>query len=299
MNFTNGSTLLKSCHRHQCTISEAMLKRETTYLENTPEETEARMHHAWEIMKDAVRTALEKELTSVGGLIGGEARKLNARRLAGKSISGPLTAKAIAYAMGVLEVNASMGLIVAAPTAGSSGVLPGVLLAVQEEHGFSDAEMEKALFNAGAIGYIISRNATVAGAEGGCQAEVGAASAMAASALTELFSGTPQMCLGAAANALSNLLGLVCDPIAGLVEAPCQKRNAIGASNAIISAEIALSGVENLIPFDEAVSAMLQVGRRLPIRPKIRLRNPEKRLRITQKMPLPRQKPRPMKPLTS
>ena len=132
MNFTNGSTLLKSCHRHQCTISEAMLKRETTYLENTPEETEGRMHHAWEIMKDAVRTALEKELTSVGGLIGGEARKLNARRLAGKSISGPLTAKAIAYAMGVLEVNASMGLIVAAPTAGSSGVLPGVLLAVQE-----------------------------------------------------------------------------------------------------------------------------------------------------------------------
>lgn len=263
MNFTNGSTLLKSCHRHQCTISEAMLKRETTYLENTPEETEGRMHHAWEIMKDAVRTALEKELTSVGGLIGGEARKLNARRLAGKSISGPLTAKAIAYAMGVLEVNASMGLIVAAPTAGSSGVLPGVLLAIQEEHGFSDAEMEKALFNAGAIGYIISRNATVAGAEGGCQAEVGAASAMAASALTELFSGTPQMCLGAAANAISNLLGLVCDPIAGLVEAPCQKRNAIGASNAIISAEIALSGVENLIPFDEAVSAMLQVGRRL------------------------------------
>lgn len=130
MNFTNGSTLLKSCHRHQCPISEAMFRRETTYLENTPEETEARMHHAWEIMKDAVRTALEKELTSVGGLIGGEARKLNARRLAGKSISGPLTAKAIAYAMGVLEVNASMGLIVAAPTAGSSGVLPGVLLAV-------------------------------------------------------------------------------------------------------------------------------------------------------------------------
>lgn len=264
MNFTNGSTLLKSCHRHQCTISEAMFRRETIDLENTPEETEVRMHHAWEIMKDAVRTALKKELTSVGGLIGGEARKLNARRLAGKSISGPLTAKAIAYAMGVLEVNASMGLIVAAPTAGSSGVLPGVLLAIQEEHEFSDAEMEKALFNAGAIGYIISRNATVAGAEGGCQAEVGAASAMAASALTELFSGTPQMCLGAAANALSNLLGLVCDPIAGLVEAPCQKRNAIGASNAIISAEIALSGVENLIPFDEAVSAMLQVGRRLP-----------------------------------
>lgn len=260
MNFTNGSTLLKSCHRHQCTISEAMLKRETTYLENTPEETEARMHHAWEIMKDAVRTALEKELTSVGGLIGGEARKLNARRLAGKSISGPLTAKAIAYAMGVLEVNASMGLIVAAPTAGSSGVLPGVLLAVQEEHGFSDAEMEKALFNAGAIGYIISRNATVAGAEGGCQAEVGAASAMAAAALVELRGGTAEQCAEAFAMALTNLEGLVCDPVAGLVEIPCIKRNVIGAMNAVSCADMALAGVVGHIPADEVIDAMAEVG---------------------------------------
>lgn len=260
MNFTNGSTLLKSCHRHQCPISEAMFRRETTYLENTPEETEARMHHAWEIMKDAVRTALEKEMTSVGGLIGGEARKLNARRLAGKSISGPLTAKAIAYAMGVLEVNASMGLIVAAPTAGSSGVLPGVLLAVQEEHGFSDAEMEKALFNAGAIGYIISRNATVAGAEGGCQAEVGAASAMAAAALVELRGGTAEQCAEAFAMALTNLEGLVCDPVAGLVEIPCIKRNVIGAMNAVSCADMALAGVVGHIPADEVIDAMAEVG---------------------------------------
>lgn len=264
MNFKNGSTLLKLCHRHQFPVSEAMKNREILFLEQDPKRVEEKMTHAWEIMKNAVTESLKKERKSIGGLIGGEARKLNDFRLSGKSICGDLNAKAIAYAMGVLEVNASMGLIVAAPTAGSAGVIPGVFMAVKEAFGFDDKTMEKALFNAGAIGYIISKNATVAGAEGGCQAEVGAASAMAASALTEIFGGTPKMCLGAASNAISNLLGLVCDPIAGLVEAPCQKRNAIGASNAITSAEIALSGIENLIPFDEVVAAMLAVGRRLP-----------------------------------
>ena len=256
--------MLALCERQRCTIAEAMLRRECTHLEGDPTEVQKRMTHAWEIMKSAVAEALDKHLVSMGGLIGGEAAKLNDFRLMGKSICGPLVSKAIAYAMGVLEVNASMGLIVAAPTAGSAGVLPGVFMAVKEEYGFSDQTMVHALFNAGAVGYLIAKNATVAGAEGGCQAEVGAASAMAASAVTALFGGTPKMCLGAAANAISNLLGLVCDPVAGLVESPCQKRNAAGASNALVSAELALSGVENLIPFDEVVAAMLAVGRRLP-----------------------------------
>ncbi|MEG0508485.1 MAG: L-serine ammonia-lyase, iron-sulfur-dependent, subunit alpha [Eubacterium sp.] len=264
MNFTTGSMLLKICKRHNLSISEVMRTREIKYLEKNPEEVEIRMKHAYSIMKNAVTEALNEELISMGGLIGGEAKELNAKRLAGKNVCGTLISKAIAYAMGVLEVNASMGLIVAAPTAGSSGVIPGVFIAIQEEYGFSDDQMESALFNAGAIGYIISRNATVSGAEGGCQAEIGSASAMAASAVTEILGGTPQMCLGAASNALSNLLGLVCDPIAGLVEVPCQKRNAMGASNAIVSAEIALAGVPNLIPFDEVVSAMFQVGKHLP-----------------------------------
>ncbi|MEG0377407.1 MAG: L-serine ammonia-lyase, iron-sulfur-dependent, subunit alpha [Eubacterium sp.] len=264
MNFTTGSMLLKICKRHNLSISEVMRTREIKYLEKNPEEVEIRMKHAYSIMKNAVTEALNEELISMGGLIGGEAKELNAKRLSGKNVCGTLISKAIAYAMGVLEVNASMGLIVAAPTAGSSGVIPGVFIAIQEEYGFSDDQMESALFNAGAIGYIISRNATVSGAEGGCQAEIGSASAMAASAVTEILGGTPQMCLGAASNALSNLLGLVCDPIAGLVEAPCQKRNAVGASNAIVSAEIALAGVPNLIPFDEVVSAMFQVGKHLP-----------------------------------
>ncbi len=264
MNFINGKELLECCEAKGMTISEAMILREETVLEHDAGETQQRMHHAWEIMKSSVADALDHNLISMGGLIGGEARKINEFRLMKKNICGTLVTKAVAYAMGVLEVNASMGLIVAAPTAGSAGVLPGVLLAVQEEYDFSDEQMEKALFNAGAIGYLIAKNATVAGAEGGCQAEVGAASAMAASTVTELFGGTPKMCLGAASNAISNLLGLVCDPVAGLVETPCQKRNAAGASNALVSAELSLCGVENHIPFDEVVEAMLQVGRRLP-----------------------------------
>lgn len=243
MNFINGKELLECCEAKGMTISEAMILREETVLEHDAGETQQRMHHAWEIMKSSVADALDHNLISMGGLIGGEARKINEFRLMKKNICGTLVTKAVAYAMGVLEVNASMGLIVAAPTAGSAGVLPGVLLAVQEEYDFSDEQMEKALFNAGAIGYLIAKNATVAGAEGGCQAEVGAASAMAASTVTELFGGTPKMCLGAASNAISNLLGLVCDPVAGLVETPCQKRNAAGASNALVSAELSLCGV--------------------------------------------------------
>ena len=175
-----------------------------------------------------------------------------------------MLSKAIAYSMSVLEVNASMGLIVAAPTAGSAGVVPGVLLALADEHNIDDEALCNGLVNASAIGYLLMRNASVSGAEAGCQAEVGAASAMAASAIVELMGGTPEMCLDAACFALSNLLGLVCDPIAGLVESPCQSRNAIGVANAITSAELVLSGVKHHIPFDEMAQAMLRVGKSLP-----------------------------------
>ena len=165
--------------------------------------------------------------------------------------------------LAVVEVNSSMGLIVAAPTAGSSGVVPGVLLALKEENGLCDEALLPALYNASAIGYLAMRNATVAGAVGGCQAEVGVASAMAASAAAELMGGTPDQCLDAASTALMNLLGLVCDPVGGLVEYPCQNRNAVGVANALTAAEISLSGVKQLIPFDEMLSVMYSVGRRL------------------------------------
>lgn len=172
--------------------------------------------------------------------------------------------KAIAYAMAVLEVNASMGLIVAAPTAGSSGVIPGAVLSVCEDYGLGDAAVFDGLLNASAIGFLFMRNASVAGAEAGCQAEVGAASAMAASAIAQLLGGSPQQCLQAASLALSNLLGLVCDPIAGLVESPCQTRNAIGVANAFTSAQLALAGVNHPVPFDEMTEAMYKVGKSLP-----------------------------------
>ena len=172
--------------------------------------------------------------------------------------------KAMTYAMAVLEVNASMGLIVAAPTAGSAGVVPGLLLALQECYDLPDGRIVEALFNAGAVGYLAMRNATVAGAVGGCQAEVGIASAMAASAAVELLGGTPQQCLDAASTVLMNMLGLVCDPVGGLVEYPCQNRNAAGVANALVAAEMALSGIRQLIPFDQMLDAMYAVGKRLP-----------------------------------
>jgi L-serine dehydratase len=265
MNFKLGQELIKICDEKNIPISEAMIIRETDDLGGERKEVMDRMEHAWSIMKNSAKAALKGDIVSMGGLIGGESAKINQRRLTGSQpVCGTLMSRAISYAMGVLEVSSSMGLIVAAPTAGSSGVIPGAFLAIQEEMDLADEDMVKALFNAGAVGYLIAYNATVAGAEGGCQAEVGSASAMAASAITELMGGSPRQCLHAATGAIANLLGLICDPIGGLVEAPCQQRNAMGVSNALISAEIALSSIKNVVPFDEAVSVMYSVGRSIP-----------------------------------
>lgn len=200
----------------------------------------------------------------MGGLIGGEARKLNIHSQEKKGLCGDFLQKAITYAMATLETNASMGLIVASPTAGSAGIVPGLMLAMQEHYHFSDDTIIQALFNASAIGYLAMRNATVAGAVGGCQAEVGVASAMAASAAVELMGGTPKECTYAASTVLMNMLGLVCDPVGGLVEYPCQNRNAAGVANAVIAAEMALAGIHQLIPLDEMIQTMFTVGRKLP-----------------------------------
>lgn len=264
MDFYNGQELLKKCHEESLSISDLMKLREITNTHLTEEEVNKKLETALHIMKNAAHKPIDQPIKSIGGLIGGEAKKVSDHAAQGKNICGPVLSKAIAYSMGVLEVNASMGLIVAAPTAGSAGVLPGVLLALRDEHNLSDETLYKGLLNASAIGYLLMRNASVAGAEAGCQAEVGAASAMAASAIVEMMGGTPEMCLQAATFALSNLLGLVCDPIAGLVESPCQSRNAIGVANALTSAELVLSGIHHHIPFDEMAEAMLHVGRSLP-----------------------------------
>ena len=264
MDFKNAKELLALCRQEGCPISEIMRRREIILGETTADTVERRMTRALEIMRRSATIPLESPVRSMGGLIGGEAKKLAAHASKQKDICGPVLQKAITYAMAVLEVNASMGLIVAAPTAGSSGVVPGLLLALQDTYHISDARIIDGLFNAGAIGYLAMRNATVAGAVGGCQAEVGIAAAMAASAAVELMGGEPEQCISAASTVLMNMLGLVCDPVGGLVEYPCQNRNAAGVANALIAAEIALSGVEQLIPFDEMLSAMYRVGRYLP-----------------------------------
>lgn len=265
MSFNSGKEIIEMCKIKDKKIYELMIEREMELQNLTEEEIRCMMGSSLEIMKKAIKDSITKDIKSISGLIGGDAKKIYQKEsIKGGSICGPLMKKAIAYSMGVLEVNASMGKIVAAPTAGSSGIIPGTLIALQEEYDLSDTAIINALISASAIGLVVSKNATVAGAEGGCQAETGTAAAMAAGAIVEMMGGTVEQCFHAASTSLKNILGLVCDPIAGLVEAPCEKRNAIGASNALISSEMALCGVESIIPFDEVVEAMYKIGRSLP-----------------------------------
>ena len=264
MDFKNAKELLALCQEKKLPISEVMRQREILLGETTAEIVDQRMDRVLEIMKDAAFSPIKDPVISMGGLIGGEARKLCEFHDLGKSLCGNVLGKGITYAMATLETNASMGLIVASPTAGSAGIVPGMMLALQEVYGFSDKKIRQALFNAGAIGYLAMRNATVAGAVGGCQAEVGIASAMAASAAVELLGGTPLQCTYAASTVLMNMLGLVCDPVGGLVEYPCQNRNAAGVSNALIAAEMSLAGITQFIPLDEMIDAMYTVGKKLP-----------------------------------
>lgn len=264
MDFKNAKELLALCTEKNLTISEVMRQREIILGETAAEIVDQRMDRVLEIMKDAAFSPIKDPVKSMGGLIGGESRKLYEFHFQGKSLCGNVLGKSITYAMATLETNASMGLIVASPTAGSAGIVPGLMLALQDVYGFSDEKIRLALFHAGAIGYLAMRNATVAGAVGGCQAEVGIASAMAASAAVELLGGTTLQCTYAASTVLMNMLGLVCDPVGGLVEYPCQNRNAAGVSNALIAAEMSLAGITQFIPLDEMIDTMYTVGKKLP-----------------------------------
>lgn len=264
MDFKNAKEILALCQEKNLPISEVMRQREILLGETTAKIVDQRMDRVLEIMKDAAFSPIKNPVKSMGGLIGGESRKLYEFQFQGKSLCGNVLSRSITYAMATLETNASMGLIVASPTAGSAGIVPGLMLALQEVYEFSDEKIRQALFNAGAIGYLAMRNATVAGAVGGCQAEVGIASAMAASAAVELLGGTPLQCTYAASTVLMNMLGLVCDPVGGLVEYPCQNRNAAGVSNALIAAEMSLAGITQFIPLDEMIDAMYTVGKKLP-----------------------------------
>ena len=264
MDFKNANELLALCEEKNLPVSEIMLISEIEFGDTTSEIVNKNMTLVLEIMKDAAFSPISQPKKSMGGLIGGEARKLSLQAQEKKGLCGNLLQKASTYAMASLETTASLGLIVASPTAGSAGIVPGLMLAMQEHYQFSDEEIIRALFNASAIGYLAMRNATVAGAVGGCQAEVGVASAMAASAAVELMGGSPKECTFAASTVLMNMLGLVCDSVGGLVEYPCQNRNAAGVANAIIAAEMALAGIPQLIPLDEMIQTMFTVGKKLP-----------------------------------
>ncbi|WP_311396970.1 L-serine ammonia-lyase, iron-sulfur-dependent, subunit alpha [Lancefieldella parvula] len=262
--FDNGADLLARRSKTGASIGQIMCQREKGLRPDA--DIDAEMAHVLEIMRDEVHDTIKVPRQSIGGLLNGQAKTVaNTPPAISNALMGTTQTRAVAYAMAVLERSATMGVIVAAPTAGASGVVPGSLISVAEEIGATDEQVISALWNASAIGAILTTNASVSGAEGGCQAEVGSAAAMSASALTELLGGTPQQCLDAASIAISNLLGLICDPVRGLVEYPCQDRNAIGVAAAISSSQLALAGVGNPIPFDEVAHAMAEVGAALPV----------------------------------
>ena len=262
-DFRNAKELLELCLENDLAISEVMINREIQLGETRRDVIFERVDERLRIMSVAVDKPISDPVRSMGGLLGGEAQKLM-NLDESKAVCGPAIHKAIVNALAVAETNASMGVIVAAPTAGSAGVLPAVLLSLYEVYDISMDTLRSGLINAGAIGYIITRNGSVSGAEAGCQAEVGSASAMAASALVEMLGGTPKQCLNAASLALSNLLGMVCDPVRGLVEVPCQTRNTIGAVGAYTAAELALADIGINVPLDEMIDITFDVGRALP-----------------------------------
>ena len=245
-------------------ISRVMIDSEMEQSGQTEQQLREGMAASLEVMKAAARKGLQG-VASHSGMTGGDARRLMAYLEKGQALTCDTFVRALACAVATNEVNASMGVICATPTAGSCGVLPGVLLAVQEKLRAPDEALVDALFCAGAIGYVIANNAMISGAAGGCQAEVGAASAMAAAAAVELAGGSPEQCAQAMAIAMKNLLGLACDPLAGLVEVPCIKRNAAGAANALAAAEMALAGLRSHIPPDEVISALYAIGLSMPL----------------------------------
>lgn len=264
VKFETVSELITRALEENTTISRVTLAQTALDMEKTEDQVYRRMASNLEEMKASLENGAAEGLRSTSGLVGGAAYKLKRMAESGGGFSGAFMADVIAGALAVSELNACMGKIVAAPTAGSSGILPACLAALQKHRGVPDEALVMGLFNASAIGMVIARNASIAGARGGCQAECGSSAAMAASAMVEILGGSPAQCGHAAAQALKSLMGLICDPVAGLVEEPCVIRNAGSAAVAVVAAELALAGVESVIPVDEVITAMDAVGRSLP-----------------------------------
>ena len=251
--------LVKLAEEKKCRISDVVLEDQAAAMEKTAEELSAMMKNNLDVMKNAAEKGKEEGIRSHSGLSGGDGFRM-ASHAEGEPLSGPFCAKALARAIAIAEFNAAMGKIVAAPTAGSCGILPAAILTMMEEKNSGEGDALMALFTAGAMGMVIANGASLAGAEGGCMAECGSAAAIAAAALTEMSGGSPSMAAEAFAMALKNQLGLVCDPVAGLVEVPCIKRNAGGIMCALGAAEMALAGIKSVIPADEVILAMKEIG---------------------------------------
>lgn len=260
----NIESLVNYCEEKNINISEAMLEFETNRSQKSKNEILQNMKKHYLVMKEATYKGIQG-VQSHSKMSGLDAKKLDTYIKKERFLTDPTLLKAISYAVATNETNAAMGVVCATPTAGSAGVLPACMMAIQEKFSLSDDEIARHIFCAGAIGYIIANNAFISGAAGGCQAEIGSASAMSAAALTQIGGGSVKEVVHAAAIALKNMLGLACDPVAGLVEVPCIKRNAAGASNAFCAAEMALAGVKSKIPPDEVIDAMHKIGLALPI----------------------------------
>ncbi|MBU5021763.1 L-serine ammonia-lyase, iron-sulfur-dependent, subunit alpha [Staphylococcus aureus] len=246
-------------------FADIMVKEEMELSGKSRDEVRAQMKQNLDVMRDAVIKGTTGDgVESVTGYTGHDAAKLRDYNETHHALSGYEMIDAVKGAIATNEVNAAMGIICATPTAGSSGTIPGALFKLEKTHDLTEEQMIDFLFTSALFGRVVANNASVAGATGGCQAEVGSASAMAAAAAVAIFGGSPEASGHAMALAISNLLGLVCDPVAGLVEIPCVMRNAIGSGNALISADLALAGIESRIPVDEVIKAMDKVGRNLP-----------------------------------
>ncbi len=265
MNFRSVAELVELAESEQMPISEIMIQKEMETFNKSRQAVFEQMGKNLDVMEKAVHKGLNEQTKSHSGLTGGDAVKIRTyMNEAPVLLSGTDALDVVSRSMAVSEVNAAMGTVVATPTAGACGILPGCIFTAAERLNSDRETMVRGLFVSGAIGYCIANNAFISGAAGGCQAEVGSATAMSAAAMVEMAGGSPSQSAEAVAIALKNMLGLVCDPVAGLVEAPCVKRNAMGGAIAMVAADMAMAGVKSVIPTDEVIGAMYRIGRDMP-----------------------------------
>lgn len=262
--FRKAKDVIKECEERGLHIHDLVLEEELKSSQINEDDILYNLKEMFKVMEKSAQGNLNKETKTAMGMIDGFAKKMNAYSKKGKSITGGFLTEAMAMAFSTLEISAAMGEIVASPTAGSSGILPAILYSLKKREGFSDEKMVEAMLTAIGVGKMIGYYGSFAGAEGGCQAETGSGAAMGAAAAAYLYDQSPEVCFHAASFAFLHVLGLVCDPIAGLVEYPCTFRNASGVVNAFISADMAMAGIKSVVPFDEVCKAAGEVGSTLP-----------------------------------